>query len=464
MRTNFWRSRDGNVAMMFGICIIPLLAGAGIALDMMRAGQVRTELAEASDAGLLAAARAKLLDPALTDAAATTIARKYFDNNRRSGAETEVSAFDFNYDSATRTFSLVVTGRMKTAVLGVVGREWMPIDIRSEAKVAPPRILEAVLVLDNTQSMNGAKLDALKDAANSLVDEIMNGSGSNVKVGLVPFSQYVNVGMSRRNEPWISVPADYTDSGTYCRDEYPDRTYSNCTTTTRTCTDNNDGVITTRTCTDTNCDVDNGAPVNTCSAYSNEHRWYGCVGSRDNPHDVKDIAWAAQLAPGLLDVGCPQEITPLTTDKDDVLEAIDDMSVQGNTYIPAGLFWGQALISSDAPFTEAETYANVASESGIKALILMTDGMNTLSPTYPTHDGGTIAEANARTADICEELKDNDVQVYTVSFQVTDPTIQTLLDNCATDPANSYDADNATELNNAFLEIGRSLTELALTK
>lgn len=460
MRTNLWRSRDGNVAMMFGICIIPLLAGVGIALDMMRAGQVRTELAESSDAGLLAAARAKLLDPALTDAAATVIARKYFDNNRHSGTETEISAFDFNYDSGTRTFSLVVTGRMKTAVLGVVGREWMPIDIRSEAKVAPPRILEAVLVLDNTQSMNGAKMDALKDAANNLVDEIMNGSGSSVKVGLVPFSQYVNVGLSRRGAPWITVPADYTDSGTSCGDTYPDKTYSNCTTTSSTCY--SDGVP--YSCSNTNCDVDWGTPVTECNNYSYPHVWRGCVGSRPNPHDVKDIAWGGVLAPGLLDVYCPNEVTPLTTDKASVRNAIDAMSVQGNTYIPAGLFWGQALISSDAPFTEAETYANVAAESGIKALILMTDGMNTLSPTYPTHNGGAIAEANARTADICEELKDNDVQVYTVSFQVTDPTIQTLLDNCATDPANSYDADNATELNNAFLEIGRSLTELALTK
>lgn len=460
MRNRFWLSRDGNVAMMFAICIVPLLIGAGIALDMMRAGQVRTELAESSDAGLLAAARAKLLDPALTNAAATTIARKYFDSNRHGRSELEIQSFTFNYDTATRTFSLVVTGRVKTALLGVIGREWMPINIRSEAKVAPPRILEAVLVLDNTQSMAGAKIDSLKDAARNLVNEIMNNSGSNVKVGLVPFSQYVNVGLSRRAEPWINVPADYTDSGTSCWDEYPDKTYSNCTTTTSTCS--NDG--SSYSCTNTNCDVDWGTPVNKCGAYSNPHVWRGCVGSRNNPHDVKDIAWGGVPAPGLLDVWCPNEVTPLTTDKADVLNAIDAMSVQGNTYIPAGLFWGQALISSDAPFTEADTYAHVAAESGIKALILMTDGMNTLSATYPEHNGGTIAEANARTADLCDELKANDVQVYTVSFQVTDATIQNLLDDCATDPANSYDADNATELNNAFLEIGRSLTELALTK
>ncbi len=464
MHGTLLRSRDGNVAMMFAICIVPLLIGAGIAIDFMRAGGVRTELAESADSGLLAAARAKLLDPALTNAAATAIARKYFDSNRRISPDLEVQTFTFNYDSATRTYSLVVTGRIKTAVLGVTGRDWLPINIRSEAKVAPPRILETVLVLDNTQSMAGSKINALKDAARDLVNELMNGSGTNVKVGLVPFSQYVNVGLSRRNEPWIDVPPDTSNTTYNCWNDYPNRTYSNCTTTTRTCSGSDDGVPYSYTCSDTHCDVDDGEPVEHCGNHTDTDIWYGCVGSRNAPHDVRDIAWSGQRAPGLLDVGCPNEITPLTPNRGDVLNAIDAMSVQGNTYIPAGLFWGQALISADAPFTEAKSYAEVAAESGIKAIILMTDGMNTLSASYPAHNNYDTAAANAKTLEICDELKSNDVQVYTVSFQVTDSTIQTLLDNCATDPANSYDADDATELSNAFLEIGRSLTELALSK
>lgn len=464
MRRNFWRSADGNVAMLFAICIVPVLAGAGIALDFMRAGKVRADLAESSDGGLLAAARSKLLDPTLTDAAASAIARRYFDSNSLDNSDLEIQTFTFDYDPATRSYSLDVTGRVRSLILGVVGQDWLPINIRSEAKVAPPRVLEAVLVLDNTQSMAGAKIDALKDAATNLVDEIMNGSGENVKVGIVPFSRYVNVGLSRRSEPWLTVPADFTDSGTWCRDEFPDRTTSNCTTSTRSCTYNNDGVVTTGTCTDTHCDVDDGEPARTCTPYSYAHIWRGCVGSRNPPHDVKDIAWTGQPAPGLLDVSCPNEITPLTADKTTVLNAINAMSVEGNTYIPSGLFWGQAVISADEPFTEAKTSAEVAAQSGLKAVILMTDGMNTLSATHPSHNGGDTAAANAKTAEICEELKDNDVQVFTVSFQVSDTTIQNLLDACATDPANSYDADNATELSNAFLEIGRSLAELALTK
>ncbi|MBY0422032.1 MAG: hypothetical protein K2Q06_06980, partial [Parvularculaceae bacterium] len=139
-------------------------------------------------------------------------------------------------------------------------------------------------------------------------------------------------------------------------------------------------------------------------------------------------------------------------------------AVQGDTYIPAGLFWGQALISSDAPFTEAATYTQVQSESGVKAVILMTDGMNTLSANYPAHNNSDTAVANAKTLQLCTELKSNDVEIYTVAFQVPNASVKAMLDQCATDPAQSYDANDAAALNEAFLEIGRSLTELALSR
>lgn len=464
MRSGFLRARDGNVAILFGICIVPLLIGVGLALDMLRGHQVKAELAESADAGVLAAARAKILDPTLTTAAATTIAQKYFDANRRTRAELDLQSFVFNYDSATRTFSLTATGRVRTALLGVVGKEWIPINIHSEARVAPPRILEAVLVLDNTQSMSGAKISALKTAANSLVDQIMTVSTPNVKVGLVPFSKYVNVGVSRRNEPWLDVPADWSNTTYSCHDEYPDRTYSNCVTTPRTCSGSNDGVPVTWACNDTQCDVNDGAPVQVCGNHTESHVWNGCVGSRNAPHDVMDSAWGGQRAPGLLDEHCPNELTPLTTDKTTVVNAINAMSVQGDTYIPAGLFWGQALISSSAPFTEAATYSQVQSESGVKAVILMTDGMNTLSANYPAHNNTDTAVADAKTLEICAELKSNDVEIYTVAFQVPNAGVKAMLDQCATDPSQSYDANDADALNEVFLEIGRSLTELALSK
>ena len=49
-------------------------------------------------------------------------------------------------------------------------------------------------------------------------------------------------------------------------------------------------------------------------------------------------------------------------------------------------------------------------------------------------------------------------------FDVTDASIETLLRNCASDPAKSYVANDAGELLTAFADIGASLTELRLTR
>ena len=159
--------------------------------------------------------------------------------------------------------------------------------------------------------MTGAKLDALKTAANDLVDVIMPDTPGSVKVGLVPFSQYVNIGLSRRDATWLDVPDDYTETQhNVCRNTYPDYTQSNCVTTTETCSSTRDGVTTTWSCERTRCDTDWGDPVEVCEDREIDHVWRGCAGSRNYPFNVKDEMYDARKALGLLDIWCAQELTP----------------------------------------------------------------------------------------------------------------------------------------------------------
>ena len=74
--------------------------------------------------------------------------------------------------------------------------------------------MDVVLVLDSTGSMQGQKLDTLKRAARDLITHIydQDGAREKVKFGIVPFAEYVNVGLSNRNEPWIDVPSDYSET------------------------------------------------------------------------------------------------------------------------------------------------------------------------------------------------------------------------------------------------------------
>jgi len=75
----FIASRNGNVAMMFAIALVPLLIAAGAAVDLARRGQAQTAIQEAADTALLRAARLRTQDPTLSNAQLTTIGRGLFD-------------------------------------------------------------------------------------------------------------------------------------------------------------------------------------------------------------------------------------------------------------------------------------------------------------------------------------------------------------------------------------------------
>ena len=62
-----------------------------------------------------------------------------------------------------------------------------------------------------------------------------------------------------------------------------------------------------------------------------------------------------------------------------------------------------------------------------------------------------------------ENVKKDEIEVYTVSFMVPSETVKTLLEKCATSNDHYFDADNSTQLNAAFAEIAKDLASIRLT-
>ena len=465
----FARAKGGNVAMLFGLLAIPVIAAAGFGVDMTRANAARERVAQASDAALLAAARAKVVKPTLSDADAAAIARRQYDALVAKGVPIETTDFVFEYDRVDKRFRLMTKATVDTVLIRVAGVKTMDVGGGTEARMAPPRKLELAMALDNTYSMTGSKLTTLKSAATDLVNTLMIEGRDNVKIGVAPFSQYVNVGLSRRHEPWIDVPDDSSTTSTnyVCRNTYPDRTESNCTTIADTCTSTRDGVTTTRSCTRRSCDVDLGEPVNVCEnrTTTSTNVWNGCVGSRNYPYNVMDTQYDARKVPGLPNIGCPQAVTPLTDAKSTVTSAISSMAVQGDqTYIPSGLVWAYRLVSNIAPFDEGVTYDDMRRERSVKAIVLMTDGVNTKSAQYPYHTRAGGIDADRIMGELCDEIKAQQIRLYTIAFEVADSTVRDNLEACASSKNEFYNANDAAGLAAAFEAIGLSLTELALTK
>jgi len=101
-----------------------------------------------------------------------------------------------------------------------------------------------------------------------LIDTFEGFESDSLRVSVVPFAQYVNVGESRRGARWLDVPEDQLVTAR--RRDVVSR--SNCRDVTRNVT--RDGVVTTRR--GRQCDKVFGEPRNVTFTAT----WEGCVGSR----------------------------------------------------------------------------------------------------------------------------------------------------------------------------------------
>lgn len=398
----FLQDSSGNVAMMFGLMLFIILGGAGVAIDFQRSNLIRTEIGEAGDAALLAAARYKSGHPKANDSELTDIARKVFDSALRNWTGIDISAFVVTFDSATDIFALDVEGGVEPLILGVVGQKTIDVGTRSEVRMGKPPLLEVAMALDVTGSMNqNGKISTLKNAARDLVKTLLGAEDADVKIGVVPFAQYVNVGVAHGTESWIDNP---------------------------------------------------GAG------------WTGCVGSRDYPYNVADDNFPAWKAPGLIAAVCPDPLIPLTADETSLDNMLKDLDADGWTYIPAGLGWAWALLTPTAPFTDGLSFSALKSGDGVKAIILMTDGENTRAPDYPTHESASASLANQLTKELCVNVKKDEIVIYTIAFDVSDFVIKDILEACATTPSHYFDAADADDLIGAFASIATSLRNISLSK
>ncbi len=447
----------GNTAIMTALAIVPILLATGAGIDMMRANNAQTVLQAAADAAAIAGASSGLTLKADIDG----LVEEYLKANGAIDVLGNVDKIESKLDKSKRTFEVKIRGKLKTSLMNIAGISDMELGAFSEV-VMGGAALEVALVLDNTASMNSeGRLDSLKVAATDMIDRLMGlkDSGADVKIGIVPFADYVNVGLSNRNEPWVDVPADTTTTTNVCNTSYPDATSSNCRKESGIW--NNDGVPTPYTY--DVCDWNYGAPKTTCADQTYHNKWYGCVGSRPSPLDAS-IGSMSTPYPGLQNTSCPAEIMPLSANEASLKSQISSMNAVGSTYIPQGILWGWNVLDSSQPITGAKSKSDLAAAGGTKAMIIMTDGANTKSADGQYHWGSDVAAADAKTASLCSNVKDDGIKVYTVSFMVTEVAAQNLLTNCASNPSMAYSADNAAELAKAFDDIGDSLMALRVSK
>lgn len=455
----FWKNSTGNITIMLALSAIPLLLGVGAAIDTLRVINTQTELQAAADAAAVAGGT----NDKATDKQVEATVSAYLGQN---GGLSSLNSIPQIEHGKTKDghFFVSVHGTIATSFMVLAGIDSMEVNAYSEMMTGS-QSAEVALVLDNTASMGTqGRLPALKNAAHNLINTLYKDKSKNayLKVGIVPFAQYVNVGLANRNAVWLNVPPDSGNMVHSCHMTYPNATSSNCHDTSYSYVI--DGIQ--QTGTRKVCDVNNGEGKEVCGDSWSGLTWHGCVGSRNAPND-ENVPGLGPY-PGILNASCSAVVTDLTDDQSALSSKIDAMVAVGETYIPQGLLWGWNLLDPSEPYTTAKTYAEVQASKGTKSLVLMTDGENTVAPKYPSHystqDKKLLSATNARMLRICDNIKAKGISIYTVGFKVATQEAKDVLASCASNGQQAYDAADDAALYGAFSAIAGQLSQVAIVK
>ena len=137
-----------------------------------------------------------------------------------------------------------------------------------------------------------------------------------------------------------------------------------------------------------------------------------------------------------------------------------DFLALGYTYHDIGMMWGVRLMSTNGLFASDHGAAPNGKPVN-RHIIFMTDGdMQTTSAAYSAYgfDGSGDTAHNTRFLAACQEAKDHGISVWVVSFA---QTLTTELTQCA-DSGQSFQANDAAELNTMFQRIAQRIAELRL--
>jgi Flp pilus assembly protein TadG len=148
----FSRSARGNVVMMFALATVPLMIGAGVGLDYVRAMLVRQQMTEALDAAALAVGSSTDLD----HDSAQALGQKFFNANYavdKTAFGTPAVTISANGYTSTGSVVISATNTMPTVLVKLVGISSLPVTATSTVVWGQSKLWVA-LVLDTQQITN----------------------------------------------------------------------------------------------------------------------------------------------------------------------------------------------------------------------------------------------------------------------------------------------------------------------
>ena len=510
--TGFRRDRRGATGTTFAILAIPTIAMMGAGIDFGRAYNTRSELQQAIDAAVLAGARkyretgnaSQAQERILANFAA--FGRVNFPRVTAVDGTEVVPTIDFvDVNGQNSTLKLEVSVLVATPFMSVVGINNVEVHAETSVRLTG-RKLEMALMFDVTGSMDEytsgrQKIADAKDAAKDLLDIVMPSSGAfSTRLSLIPFSQRIKLDAETMaaitGQPAIkSIPhttTQTTTTYTISTSSFDWLSWSNCVKRLRDSYYKKIGqdTSTAQASAEAYCQTletrinkkktEYKTPDIDQSTQSQEHTTYTyeyikpCVVERITSNSDRRTSdevpttgeyTAAYSTTPTANHNCPPNgtagkgtIIPLTTNRERLIEAIDNLQTGGYTAGGLGTAWSWYTIAGKwrSVWTGDNIPSEDTDESVMKAAVLMTDGeYNSCNGS----SGGCNTQARNDAIAICQKMRDAGIQVWTIGFGMStnpnDTARQTLV-QCAGE-GRYFFPYNGDELRAAFQNIGSQL-------
>jgi len=507
----FLCTENGMTLPLTALSMIAMVGFTGVAIDTGRMQMLQSKLQFSLDAAGLAAGSTVSTSTLNSEVA------KYLNANFNGYMGSTLTGSSVTANSTNTVFTLSATATLPTTFMGALGIKTITVTANSQISRAVTG-LELVLVLDNTGSMSQSaggsvsKIQALQSASTTLINTLFGGATTSTNgklwIGIVPFSQAVNIGTS--HPTWMNTTYDTAISSMPASQGpgWGPTTWGGCVDTRQSgydVTDDPPSTSTTATLFDAyywpSDALTYGSPYNNTpnSSYNNwatVATYKKCVGtscSTVSSCTVRSGTTCTPLTytylsplnttaqgPNLL---CPQEVTPMTNTTAPLLSAINSMTAQGDTLINEGMVWGWRMLSPRwqgqwGGTMNANNLPLAYNTPGmVKALVLVTDGENTIDNlshgaewflengiTGSTNGTTAVNNLDSKTLQICTAMKNQGIYIYTIGLGTNGGINTAELQSCATAVNYAFLSPSTTQLQSIFSAIGDSLSNLRVSQ
>lgn len=445
--TSWKENRDGNVAIILAIAIVPILVLVGIAIDLQNTNTSRQFIQYTMDNAVIAGSRE--MQAGKSKAEINTYINNFVDGVvKAKNYAIACKPVEVAYSEDSQDINATIKCQQETTLTELIGYHYLDFTVTSGSTYGIGKV-DVSFVFDISGSMGwSGKMDALKDAAEDAVDVLLpTGEAADmgdVRISMVSYSDYLDAGAYfqkvTNKSPTRTYSATYTTTERVCvqwkrngrcrRYEYQDVEHTTTKKITNTCVKERRG-------SETYTDKKPG-PFAWIEAVDAEY---------DSYRDRWNVASCNPIGP-----------LPLTDDRRDLKNYIGNLNANGGTAGHIGIAWGWYAISPewDSVWPSASDPLEYDEPDSAKAMIIMTDG--DFLNWHNNGEGSSFDQAKK----LCDNIKKDDVRVYTVAFQAPNQGKQ-ILEYCASGTEFAFKAESADELTDAYTKIAQSISDLRIT-